>query len=89
MKRFILIFTIALLCACDQEEPQLRLTSSERVQVDTLFTREVKTLRPILDSLCEVMQGERLPKAVDSLLEVRREEERRLRARIPKESVEQ
>lgn len=77
------IFSITFF-ACDQEPPQLRLTSTERVRVDTLFTQEVKTFRPYLDSICDANRDEMIRLAVDSIIEVRREEERRLRARILK-----
>ena len=81
----ILIFSISLSSCGEKEKTKVRLTSAERVKVDTLYTREVKILRPYLDSLCETKFDSLVAKAVDSLLIVRREEENRLRERIPKQ----
>ncbi len=81
MKPWIIIssiITLLLFSACDHEQPQLRLTSSERIRVDTIFAERVKVFRPYLDSLCEANREALIQSAVDSLLIVRREEERRL-----------
>lgn len=84
---FLSLISLSTFAACDQEQPQLRLTSSERIKVDTLFTESVKTFRPYLDSICDANRDSLIKAAVDSLLIVRKAEEKRLRARIPKESV--
>lgn len=88
MKKPITILVICLLTftSCDQEQPQLRLTSTERVKVDTLFTQQIKAFRAHLDSLCDANREELIQLAVDSIIKVRREEERRLRARILREN---
>ena len=67
-----------------KKQAKVRLTSAERVKVDTLYTREVRVLRPYLDSLCDANFDKMVTNAVDSLLEVRRQEEIQLRKRIPK-----
>ena len=89
IQTLIILFIICafLFPSCDQEQPQLRLTSSERIKVDTLFTERVKILRPYLDSICEANKETMVKAAVDSLLIIRREEEKKLRARIPKETI--
>ncbi len=81
----VLIVSVSLFSCGEKEQTKVRLTSAERVKIDTLYTREVKTLRPYLDSLCEANFDAMVARAVDSLLIVRREEELRLRERIPKQ----
>lgn len=75
---------VFLLAACGPDEPvNYRLTSKERQRVDTLVAREVKVLRPYMDSLCEVNFAEAVARATDSIVQLRLEEEARLRSRIP------
>ena len=84
-KIFLAFVLLLMATACgEKKETRIRLTSAERVKVDTLYSKEVKTLRPYLDSLCEAQFDSLVQRAVDSLLEVRRAEEIRLRNRIPK-----
>ncbi|MBV6427037.1 MAG: hypothetical protein KIPDCIKN_01550 [Haliscomenobacter sp.] len=63
------------------EPPPLKLTLSQREMADTLYLEKVKTLGPQLDSLCAAKREERLARAVDSILNVRRSEEAELRAK--------
>ena len=84
-KRALFASVFLLLFSCgEKKQAKVRLTSAERIKVDTLYTREVKTLRPYLDSLCDSNFDAMVAQAVDSLLQVRREEEIKLRKRIPK-----
>ncbi len=74
---------IALLASCEPpEEAPIRLTSRERIRIDTLATRQIDSMRPIMDSICEASKAEFLQRSVDSLVRVRRLEEEKLRARI-------
>ena len=78
----IILFILPLFfTSCEEEEPGMRLTSTERVRVDTLYTQRVKGLRAELDSLCQLDFDERVKLAVDSIIEVRKAEEVRLRQR--------
>lgn len=63
------------------EPPPLKLTLSQREMADTVYLEKVKTLGPQLDSLCAANREERLARAVDSILNVRRSEEAELRAK--------
>ncbi|MCB0546527.1 MAG: hypothetical protein KDD19_03010 [Phaeodactylibacter sp.] len=79
-------FSAALMMACEPpEEAPIRLTSRERIQIDTLANQQIDSLRPVMDSLCEAITPEFLRRAVDSLVEVRKQEEEKLRARIQRE----
>jgi hypothetical protein len=66
------------------EPPPDRLSSRQRTQVDTIFSKIVSDLRAETDSLCEVMMETQLQAAVDSIVQVRREEERKIRRRLMK-----
>ena len=75
-----------LLASCEPpEEAPIRLTSRERVRIDTLANQQIDSLRPVMDSLCDLAYPEMLARAVDSLVEVRKREEEKLRARIQRE----
>jgi hypothetical protein len=66
------------------EPPPDRLSSRQRTQVDTIFSKIVSDLRAETDSLCEVMMETQLQAAVDSIVQVRREEEMKIRRRLMK-----
>ena len=68
-------------CGGSETQTKVRLTQKERVRVDTLYTREVKVLRPQLDSVCDASFDAMVDRMVDSIIKVRREEEARLRSR--------
>lgn len=71
------------LTAC-QEEPPLKLTSTQRDQLDTLYTLEVTKLAEELDSICDQMFRTELEATVDSLLILRKKQERDLRRKYQK-----
>lgn len=70
------------LAACERQEEQVRLTSRERIQVDSISNRQIDSLRSVLDSVCIAIYPRLLQEKLDSLIVVRREEEAKLRARI-------
>lgn len=74
-------FLSATACQGDTQT-QFRLTSRERAQVDTIFSRQVDSLRLALDSLCTIQQDEMMESVIDSLLEARKADEEKLRKRI-------
>ncbi len=77
---------ILILGSCERpEEAPIRLTTSERIRIDTLVNLEIDTLRPVMDSICEVRFDEMVSRALDSIIEVRKREEALLRARIQRE----
>jgi hypothetical protein len=70
--------------SCTDDAPS-RLSSSQIEALDSLVAAQMPLVRVEQDSLCATDFGERLRHLVDSLLIVRREEEARLRQRIPKQ----
>lgn len=79
----LMIPLILQLTACGEEIP-LKLTSRQADLADTIFLRKAKEIRPRMDSICEADFDERVQRAVDSMLVVRRREEAELRARLRK-----
>ena len=80
-------FSAALMMACEPpEEAPIRLTSRERIQIDTLANQQIDSLRIKMDSICEHIYQDLLSRAVDSLVKVRKMEEDKLRARIQREN---
>lgn len=82
--RLFALFALGLLLQACGEPPPIKLKPDEIRWVDTLFLREIEDLKPELDSLCEMNFDERVAQAVDSIVKVRKLEEAKLRARIPK-----
>jgi hypothetical protein len=79
----LLISFLLQLSAC-QEEPPLILTSSQRDQLDTLYTLEVTKLAGELDSICDQILATEMDATVDSLLALRKKQERDLRQKYQK-----
>jgi len=72
---FLVLLTIALLPACE-EEP-LKLSRAHRKIVDSLVQERKIGLRAELDSLCDIRFQDELDQKVDSIYQERREEIRR------------
>lgn len=85
MKKLSLVLLIGYCLACGgaEEDITLRLTPNERTQIDTIYTRRVKALRPVLDSLCTARHDELVRLALDSIVAERLRKEALLRANIP------
>ena len=79
MKNCLKILPLLLLLSACGEPPQLKLTSAQRQQVDTLYTQEVQLLAAEMDSLCEIMIAEEMQKTVDSIYKARKSAEQALR----------
>ena len=87
MKRSLIIFAALLLAlaltSCgDNSNVSLRLTPAERGRIDTLYTAQLDSLRPLWDSMCTQRYDMAVSKAVDSIVQQRMEEEIRLRSRL-------
>ncbi len=76
------ILAAASLISSCTEEPPPYLSAKDRELIDTLYVRQLRIVRPQLDSLCEAIYEEKVQRSVDSMLEIRRTEEARLRERI-------
>jgi hypothetical protein len=80
---FVALITFLLLCtACEEKASQIRLTSSERIRIDTLSKQQIDSLIPVLDSLCETRYDSLVQYALDSIIELRRSEEQKIRERL-------
>lgn len=67
---------------CERQETVIRLTSSERIRIDSLAKKQIDSLVPILDSICTANKDTLIRQALDSIINLRREEENILRERI-------
>lgn len=86
MKLTFSITILLLFFSCEggaNEDVNLRLTSDDRREIDTLVANQVQKLRPIYDSTCNAEFEKMVDAATDSIVQRRLEEEVRLRARIP------
>ena len=73
MKRFsfyLIAIVFFALTACDNQTQNvsLRLTPTERNRIDTLYTSQLDSLRPLWDSLCEQRYPQMVASAVDSIV---------------------
>jgi hypothetical protein len=71
-----LIFTLLNSCT---EPPPLKLTSTQRTEVDTLYLRIVNPLGKELDSTCEANRTKKIQVLIDSMKNDRLSEEGKLR----------
>ena len=81
MMRNLLICFLFLLVgftSCS-EPPPLRLTSRQKERVDSLYVDSVKVLNREMDSLCDVRFETELSQMIDSLIQLRLQEEALLR----------
>ena len=69
--------------ACVEPPPE-KLTRRQKTQADTIYSKLVAGLRAETDSLCEIMMETKLQAVVDSLVQLRKEEEARIRQRLMK-----
>lgn len=80
------ILIIILICpiySCS-EPPPLKLTSTQRTEVDTLYLRIVTPLSNELDSTCEANRNKRIQYLIDSMRNIRLSEEEKLRLKYLK-----
>jgi hypothetical protein len=68
--------------SCEEEISSIRLTSRERIRIDTISKQQIDSLIPVLDSLCNAQYGQMVQQALDSILETRKAEELKIRSRI-------
>ena len=84
MRPLLSLVLLAVLTACSPNDNpvNVQFTVEERQRIDELVIAELATLRPEMDSLCQETFDDRVAVAVDSIIQVRLEEEARLRARV-------
>ena len=79
-KSFISGFCVVLfLSACGSNETNMKMSSFHLEQISDETTERVQVLRKEMDSLCVLEHDQLLDQVVDSLLTLRREQERVLR----------
>jgi hypothetical protein len=84
--RYLLpIFVCALSFGACTDNAPTRLSSAQLQLLDSLVTVQMPLVRQEEDSICNADFNKKLRRMVDSLLIVRREEEARLRQRMPKQ----
>ena len=74
-----------LFTACT-EDPLPVLDYKEREAIDSLFRKQVESLRPILDSLCEARYDSALQHNVDSMMTLRQQEIQRYLEKVRQET---
>lgn len=78
----LLLWALLFWTGCESQETGIRLTSSERIRIDSLAKQQIDSLVPVLDSLCTLNKDTMVQQALDSIIKLRREEESILRERI-------
>ncbi|MEQ8703890.1 MAG: hypothetical protein RIC19_08210 [Phaeodactylibacter sp.] len=78
----LLLLGVLLWAGCESQETGIRLTSSERIRIDSLAKQQIDSLVPLLDSLCTTNKEAIVQRALDSIIELRQQEEQTLRQRI-------
>ena len=84
-----LILSVLLWPSCESQETGIRLTSSERIRIDSLAKKQIDSLVHVLDSLCTVNKDKLIEQALDSIIELRQQEEQTLRERIMRKQQQQ
>mgnify|MGYP000353010153 FL=1 len=84
-----LILSVLLWPSCESQETGIRLTSSERIRIDSLAKKQIDSLVPVLDSLCTANKDKLIEQALDSIIELRQQEEQTLRERIKRKQQQQ
>lgn len=80
-----LVLLLLAMSSCTEDPPPV-LDYREREAVDSLFRKQVDSLRPILDSLCEARYDSALQHNVDSMMTLRRQEIQRYLERVWQET---
>lgn len=84
LRSTIFLFGLFLLPTCEADpSTKIKLSYSERRAVDTLYKERLLLLSPILDSICDTNFEKEVQATIDSILQMRRADEMRLRKKIP------
>jgi hypothetical protein len=78
----LIVVCLVLMSSCEKEITSIRLTSRERIRIDTIAKQKIDSLIPVMDSICIANYEELRDKALDSILTIRKEEELKIRSRI-------
>ncbi len=81
-----LLLLLAGLFGCHGDESvRIQLTPDQRDAYREIASARIDSLRPLLDSLCQLNFEDRVAVATDSIVQRRLEEETRLRTRLGQE----
>ena len=79
----MLCFVALCQFSCGEEDGvRIQLTEEQREAYQNLALERIDSLRPLLDSICDATFEDRVAIATDSIVQLRLEEEARLRTRI-------
>lgn len=81
MKLFFLPI-IWIFWSCSDQNASLQMSSIHRDKADTIYLEKISGLRDSLDSACLVNFEVEVQKAMDSIIEIRKIEEQKIRLRI-------
>lgn len=79
-----LVLLMAITLSTCSDPPPLRLTSRQRDRLDSMYVDSVKVLNLEMDSICNGRFATELPLMVDSLIQLRLQEEALLREKYEK-----
>ena len=86
--KILLVCRFCWSCSADTEGGvDIRITGKESKIIDSIMQVESPLMRDLLDSLCAAEQDSAVLAATDSIVQERLEEEARLKARRPLESI--
>ena len=83
--QFLIFICLLLVSACTPDPPPT-LNYKDRQLVDSLFRLEVDSLKPLLDSICDLRFDSAVQHTVDSLMQERQSEIEKYLERIKKEN---
>lgn len=81
MKPFFLPF-IGIFWSCTNQNASIQMSSIHRDKADTIYLDKIAGLRDSLDSACLANFEMEVQKAMDSIIEIRKIEEQKIRLRI-------
>lgn len=76
LRLMTIVFCLWLCAGCG--ERRIEITRDMRRTIDTLSAREIYSLRPVLDSICQTKMDSIVSIKTDSILAIRRDEIRKL-----------
>ncbi len=76
--RILIVFIFVFLFSCGKDESRIVFSHAEKKLIDSLATKQKKVIGPEIDSLCTLHFDNRVQALVDSIMEKRLEEQKRL-----------
>lgn len=76
--RILIVFMFIFFFSCGKDDSRIVFSHSERKLIDSLATKQKKIIGSEIDSLCTLHFDDRVQALVDSIMEKRLEEQKRL-----------